>query len=175
MKKILTFASIFFLLPISVFAAEGESSYPKTARKERWENFGSVVGGDGGITVYDSNPNAQSVIGKKAPVGTMNVNPYLWQASVDIVSFMPIQVSDSSGGVISTDWYEDPDYPGIRYRVNILVKAVELKATNLKVTVFKQEMKDGNWREVKPNSEIGEDLEEKILTKARELKVSQEH
>lgn len=176
MKKLLTLLLFF---PLLSFASSGDddSTYPKSARKEKWAKMDSILGGDGGVTIYDSNPNKKSFIsgGGKVSASTMNVNPYLWQAALDIASFMPIKSSDSSGGVIATDWYEDPDYPGERYRLNIRIKAVELNVNNLQVNVFKQTLKDNVWREVKPNPEIANDLEDKILTKARELKIAQEH
>ncbi|MEQ9115887.1 MAG: DUF3576 domain-containing protein [Rickettsiales bacterium] len=179
MKK---FSLLFLLLfPLIVEASSGddESTYPKSARRERWAEMDSIIGGEEkGITIFDSNPDKKSFFaggGRPSGASAMTVNPYLWQAALDIVSFMPIKSSDSAGGVVSTDWYEDPEYPGERYRVNVLIKAVELNVNNLKVTVFKQKLKDNNWREVKPSDEISQDLEAKILTKAREMKIAQEH
>jgi hypothetical protein len=176
MKKFIIVFSLVSLINIA-FASrdETDSNYPKSADDQRWDSFGSVLGEKGGV-IYESNPNSNSSGGKKgsSPTHMMAVNPYLWQATIDVVSFMPIQVSDASGGVITTDWYEDPDFPGTRYRLNILIKAVELHVNNLKVNVFKQVLQEGVWREVKPSKEIATDLEDKILTKARELKLAQE-
>lgn len=176
MKKISTLI-IFVLFPAICLASTGDNTnYPKSASRERWDGFGSVLGNDGGITLFDSNPNKKTLFGdKKASGYALAVNPYLWQAALDIISFMPIQTSDSAGGVITTDWYEDPEYPNERYRVNILIKSIELHVNNLKVNVFKQVLKNNIWREAKPNNKIATDLEEKILTKARELKLSQTH
>ena len=40
---------------------------------------------------------------------TLGVNSYLWHASLDTLSFMPLQCADPFGGVIITDWYVAPD------------------------------------------------------------------
>ena len=38
-------------------------------------------------------------------ITTIGVNSYLWRASLDTLSFMPLTETDSNGGVIVTDWY----------------------------------------------------------------------
>jgi predicted small lipoprotein YifL len=42
-------------------------------------------------------------------VTTIGVNSYLWRASLDTLSFMPLLQTDSNGGVIVTDWYVNPN------------------------------------------------------------------
>ncbi len=44
-------------------------------------------------------------------VTTIGVNSYLWRASLDTLSFMPLLQTDSNGGVIVTDWYVEPEHP----------------------------------------------------------------
>lgn len=39
---------------------------------------------------------------------TIGVNAYLWRATLDALSFMPLLQTDSNGGVIVTDWYANP-------------------------------------------------------------------
>ena len=45
-------------------------------------------------------------------ITTIGVNSYLWRASLDALSFMPLTQTDSNGGVILTDWYVNPENPG---------------------------------------------------------------
>ena len=45
-------------------------------------------------------------------ITTIGVNSYLWRASLEAVSFMPLLQTDSNGGVIVTDWYSNPNNPG---------------------------------------------------------------
>ena len=46
-----------------------------------------------------------------AKITTIGVNSYLWRASLDTLSFMPLVQTDSNGGVIVTDWYANPNTP----------------------------------------------------------------
>ena len=157
------------------FAALAESSYPESAARRRKEDFGSLLGGSGkdGIEIYDSNPNAKTLFGSNKSGGSsMNVNQYLWQAALNTLSFMPLASADSNGGVIITDWYEDPNYPGERYKVNAIINSTDLRVESLKLTVFKQASRNGSWHDVKVNARVAIDLEEKILTNARELKIA---
>ena len=43
---------------------------------------------------------------------TLGVNSYLWHATLDTLSFMPLHSADPFGGVIITDWYVAPTSPG---------------------------------------------------------------
>jgi hypothetical protein len=169
--KILKGLVLVFISFLTLTAIAEEEKYPETARQRRATDFGSLVGGPDGLVVYNSNPNAGSIMGGKGG-GSINVNPYLWQAALNTIAFMPLASTDSNGGVIITDWYEDPNFPGERYKVNIFITSMELRVESLKVTVFKQALRSGTWREVPVNSQITLDLEEKILTKARELKIA---
>src|SRR3546814_2389678 len=54
-------------------------------------------------------------------VTTIGVNCYLWRASLDALSFMPLLQADSAGGVIITDWYANPQNPGERLKVTVSI------------------------------------------------------
>ena len=172
MKKLFTLALIAsFLFNLNVSASE--SKYPKSAADQRNERVGSILNnkdGSSGFNLFGGG-SKNSSDGYKG----IGVNTYLWKASLEVINFMPIAISDSSGGVITTEWSEDLDHPGERYKVNILIKSTDLNVQSLKVTVFKQVLKDNIWRDVRPSSQVAEDLEDKIFTKARALKLAQEH
>ena len=103
----------------------------------------------------------------------IGVNGYLWRASLEAVSFMPILQADSSGGVILTDWYSNPKTPGERAKVSVYILGKEFTVQALRVSVFKQ-IKDskGNWGEAKPEAATARALEDTILTEARKLRVA---
>ena len=44
--------------------------------------------------------------GNEVSVEGIGVNGYLWRASLDTISFMPLAEVDPFGGVIITDWIE---------------------------------------------------------------------
>jgi hypothetical protein len=87
---------------------------------------------------------------------------------------MPLASADPFGGVIITDWYEDPNARGEKFKVNVLILDQNLHANAVKVTLFKQVNNAGKWLDDVPNSKLTVDLENKILTRARALKVEKE-
>ena len=54
-------------------------------------------------------------------VTNIGVNSYLWRASLDALSFMPLVQADSSGGVMVTDWYVNPQSPGERVKLTVSI------------------------------------------------------
>lgn len=103
----------------------------------------------------------------------IGVNSWLWRASLDTVAFMPLAQADPFGGVILTDWYSPPETPEERLKVNILILGTELRADGVKAQVFKNR-KDvaGNWVESPVDPKTNTDLEDAILTRARQLRVA---
>ena len=90
------------------------------------------------------------------------------------MSFMPLASADPFGGVIITDWYEDPKAKGERFKVNALILDKTLRADGVKITVFKQHYETkGGWRDTEVPSHLARDLEDTILTRAREMRLAQ--
>ncbi|HEX2859177.1 MAG TPA: DUF3576 domain-containing protein [Alphaproteobacteria bacterium] len=111
--------------------------------------------------------------GGSTATGRIGVNAYLWRASLDTISFMPITQADSAGGVITTDWYTNPEKPNERVRASVLILGKTLRADALKVTLFKQnKSKTGTWVDAPADIGTNRELEDIILTKARSLKVA---
>ena len=115
-------------------------------------------------------------IGKKAPPPAqagIGVNSYLWRASLDVVSFMPLASADPYGGVINTDWYVNPEKPDERFKVTIYILDTRLRADGLTVTVFKENKgPNGDWVEAPTSAQTATDFENSILTRARQLRLS---
>ncbi|HEX2753787.1 MAG TPA: DUF3576 domain-containing protein [Alphaproteobacteria bacterium] len=114
--------------------------------------------------------NEDTQAGGGAGIG---VNSFLWRASLDTISFMPIASADPFGGVILTDWYENPDQQGERYKLNIYILDRQLRADGLRVAAFKQTREKDGWRDVGLPADMSLNLENAILTRARELRVGQ--
>jgi hypothetical protein len=106
------------------------------------------------------------------PAG-VGVNSYLWRASLDTVSFMPLASADPFGGVIITDWYSPPDTPNERFKVNVFILGRDLRADGVRASVFHQK-KDpmGQWTEAAVDANTATGLENAILTRAREIRLS---
>ena len=101
------------------------------------------------------------------------MNGYLWRATLDTLSFMPLASADPYGGVIITDWFVNPDQPNERFKATVYILDSRLRADGLNVAVFKQ-VKDaqGNWTDAASAGQTETDLENAILTKARQLRLS---
>ncbi len=106
------------------------------------------------------------------PAG-VGVNSFLWRASLDTVSFMPLASADPFGGVIITDWYSPPDTPDERFKVNVFILGRDLRADGVRASVFHQK-KDaaGQWGEAPVDANTATDLENAILTRARQIRLS---
>ena len=107
-----------------------------------------------------------------ASVG-LPINPYLWRGSLETVEFMPLLSADPFAGVILTDWFSEGDNKE-RCKLNIFIKGVEFKTTNLKVNSFCQYLSDDNvWINQKISEENNIKLENAILNKAKKIRLSQ--
>ena len=103
---------------------------------------------------------------------SMAVNAFLWRASLDTVSFIPVNAADPIGGFISTDWYLEPENPNERIKLNIYVKDRRLRADAISVTVFREIRVSEEWVKADVNPDTARLVEASILTKARELRIS---
>lgn len=103
-------------------------------------------------------------------VTTIGVNSYLWRASLDTLSFMPLTQTDSNGGVILTDWYVNPQNPNERMKLNISILDQDLRADALRVAASRQVRGGNNWVDAPVKAATTQKLEQIILTKARDLR-----
>jgi hypothetical protein len=102
----------------------------------------------------------------------LGVNSYLWHATLDTLSFMPLQSEDPFGGVIITDWYSSPQTPNERVKITIYILDRRLRADGLKVAVFRQTKSNEGWTDVAVNPDTAVKLTDAILTRARELRLA---
>ncbi|MGI3169582.1 DUF3576 domain-containing protein [Pseudooceanicola sp. C21-150M6] len=90
------------------------------------------------------------------------VNRYLWNASLEVLDFLPVQSVDPFTGVIVTG-YGTPPGGGRAYRATVLIKDPALDARSLNVSVQSsggRAVADGTQRAI----------EDAILTRARQLR-----
>ncbi len=103
-------------------------------------------------------------------VTTIGVNSYLWHASLDALSFMPLVQADSAGGVIVTDWYTNPVNPGERMKITVTILDRDLRSDALRVAASRQLSQNGTWVDAPVQAATVQRLEDVILTKARDLR-----
>lgn len=129
-------------------------------------SYGSIFG-EGGANIFGADdPATQDNTG-------IGVNSYLWRATLDTVAFMPLASADPFGGVIITDWYSPPETPGERVKVNVFILGRDLTADGLKATVFRQVQQGGAWVDQPVAAATVTQLEDAILTRARQLRIAQ--
>ena len=108
-----------------------------------------------------------------AAAPAIGVNAYLWRASLDTLAFMPLASADPYGGVIITDWYINPEKPDERFKATIYILDARLRADGLAVTVFKEVSNgSGGWTAAPTSDQTATDIENAILTRARQLRLS---
>jgi hypothetical protein len=102
------------------------------------------------------------------------VNAYLWRASLDTINFIPLVSADPFGGVIITDWYTPAETPNERMKVQVTILDRELRADGVRVSVFKQTTapRGGNWVDAQVDPRTNIDIENAILTRARQLRIA---
>jgi hypothetical protein len=96
------------------------------------------------------------------------VNRYLWQASLDVLSFLPIEAADPFSGVLVTGWGNVSGSGA--YRVTVYISDPALDARALKVAGFRSA---GGGRAVPVGAAENRALEDAILTRARQMRIAQ--
>ena len=96
------------------------------------------------------------------PNTTIAVNKYLWNASLDILNFLPIQSADPFSGVIVTG-FGTPPGGGRAYRATILISDPALEGRSLNVALA--------TRGGAAPTETVRAVEDAILTRARQLRI----
>lgn len=170
-SKKLTFCYQLFLLTllfaitlVNTGCTEGEpvSEAPVTSSNVniKDQNTGGIFGKDG---FFADDPYADG--------RSIGVNSFLWRASLDTISFMPVNSADPFGGVIITDWYSAGEAPNERFKLNIYILGRALRADGVRVAVFRQMLSSqGGWRDVAVDDSTATKIEDSILTRARQLR-----
>jgi hypothetical protein len=149
----------------------GESNYPSqegtgpTNPNPKGER--QTIFGEDGITLFGGGDSAAQ------GGGGIGVNSFLWRASLDTISFMPLSSADPFGGVIITDWYQDPKTPGERFKITVYIMDKRLRADGVKVAVFRQKSDPkAGWVDAATDVSTGPKIENAILVRARQLRVN---
>ncbi|MDI9408868.1 MAG: DUF3576 domain-containing protein [Candidatus Pacebacteria bacterium] len=180
---------VLILLGLLVLSACGLPTSPPTPNQREAREaaapkiFGDlVIGGKSSDSGFDKNArtlnqNLSEKFGndKKDSSGIMGTGyagTILWRATLDTISFLPLASADENSGIIITDWYSLPEFPAERVKVNAYVKSFELRSDALKISYFKQvKDKNGQWADSAVDSRIASDLENTVLSRARQMKL----
>jgi hypothetical protein len=158
------------LIPLTLAAcgqgrAVGNDEYGDDSGRARVR--GRLTGADDGIILFGTSRNRRE---EANAGGALGVNAYLWRATLDTLSFMPLASADPFGGVIITDWYSPPAAPGERFRATAYILGRQLRSDGVRISVFRQELRNGVWLDSPVSTSTAGELEDRVLARARELR-----
>lgn len=177
--KTLTFSVICMFLTACAGSQSDYDSYPgsapgnqRTGTKGRaattadLKKEGTLFGQDG-LNIFGGEEK------KNQGGGTgIGVNSFLWRATLDTLSFMPLNSADPFGGVIITDWYSPAETPNERFKVTGYILDTALRSDAVKVSVFRQvRVGPEQWADAVVESGTVTAMEDAILTRARQLRI----
>ena len=140
---------------------EGTANVPVNLDKR------DTIWGEGGSILFGGDDGPPPV----GEGGGIGVNAFLWRASLDIVSSLPIASADPFGGVIITDWYSPPQAPKERLKINLFILGRALRADGIRTSVFKQVLgPGGTWVTAPVTEGTSNKIELSILTRARQFR-----
>lgn len=158
------------LLLAACSSVETQAKYP--TGHDRASTGGDIyakspsIFGEGGLRLFGGKGTGEAD-------GAIGVNAWLWRASLDTVSFMPLASADPFGGTILTDWFTPTESPDERFKVNVFILGQQLRSDGVRVRVFRQaRAKGGVWKDAGVSEETARQIEDAILTRARQLRVS---
>jgi len=103
------------------------------------------------------------IFGPNTQDQTINVNKYIWAASLDVLEFLPVQTVDPFSGVIVTG-YGTPPGGSRAYRATIHIADPALDARALRVAL--------QSRSGPVSAATARAVEDAILSRARQLRIA---
>ena len=115
---------------------------------------------------------SELLLGKDNSSGIINVNAFLWRASLNIISIAPLISTDALGGTIISDWYTNKNVKNQRLKITAFILTQELRSDGIKVKVHIQNFKNNVWSETVSDNDLANKIEESILNEARNLRIN---
>ena len=103
---------------------------------------------------------------------SVNVNGYLWRASLDVLSIAPLISTDALGGTIITDWYVNKNIKNKRIKIMAYIKTSELRSDGISVKVHVQKLESGVWTDTYTDKKLASQIENNILNEARNYRIN---
>ena len=112
------------------------------------------------------------ILNPQSSENSVNVNGYLWRASLNILSIAPLISTDALGGTIISDWYINKNIKNKRIKIMAYIKTSELRSDGISVKVHVQNLKNGFWNETYTDEKLASQIENNILNKARNYRIN---
>ena len=109
---------------------------------------------------------------KGSAENNVNVNGYLWRASLNVLSIAPLISTDALGGTIITDWFVRKNIKDKRIKITAYIKTSELRSDGIKIKVHVQKLINGVWSDTIIDNDLAFKIENNILNEARNLRVN---
>ena len=106
------------------------------------------------------------------PNNAVNVNGFLWRASLNVLSVAPLISTDALGGTIITDWYMNKNIKNQKIKITAFIKTRELRSDGIKIKVHIKKLENGLWSEIFTNKNLETQIENAILNEARNLRIN---
>ena len=116
--------------------------------------------------------NITDLLGPRSDETSINVNGYLWRASLSVLSIAPLISTDALGGIIITDWYTNKNIKDKRIKITAHIRTTELRSDGIKVKVHIQKLIDNIWSDTVTDNNLASQIENSILNEARNLRVN---
>jgi len=116
--------------------------------------------------------NITDLLGPRSNETSINVNGYLWRASLNVLSIAPLISTDALGGTIITDWYINKNIKNKRLKITAYIMTSELRSDGIKVKVHIQNLIDNVWSDTATDNNLALKIENSILNEARNLRLN---
>lgn len=123
----------------------------------------NLIGGNPSDPDVSNETTIWDAFGRSDSEQTISVNRYLWNASLDVLSFLPVQSVDPFTGVIITG-YGTPPGGGRAYRATVHINDPALDVRSLKVSL---QSKSGPV-----SASTARAVEDAILARARQFRIA---
>ena len=127
-----------------------------------------------GIFSKDSSKGVSlsDILEPRSSASSVNVNGYLWRASLNVLSIAPLISTDALGGTIITDWYVNKNIKNRRIKIMAYIKTSELRSDGISVKVHVQKLKNSVWSDTYTDKKLASQIENNILNEARNYRIN---
>ena len=127
-----------------------------------------------GIFSKDSSKgiSLSDILEPRTSSSSINVNGYLWRASLNILSVAPLISTDALGGTIITDWYVNDNIKNKRLKIMAYINTSELRSDGISIKAHVQKLKNGVWTETYTDDQLASKIEDNILNEARTYRIN---
>ena len=153
------------LIYISIFLSACSSNNESIKNTEKPEPGLFSKDASAGINITD-------LFESRSDSSNINVNGYLWRASLEVLSIAPLISTDALGGIIITDWYTNKNIKDKRIKITAHIRTSELRSDGIKIKVHVQKLINNVWSDTVTDNELASKIEISILNEARNLRVN---